>query len=147
MRPIKKILCAVDFQDYGPLVAEYASAMAAAFGAEVVVVHVAAMPTLIMAENELSRDTLRMKGEELIAKAEAAMGEFLPNFRDVLASGRVVPGDPAEQILAQARESDADMIVMGTRGRKGIERWLFGSVAQEVVKSSPVPVLTIHPQD
>ena len=54
-------------------------------------------------------------------------------------------GYAPEEILKAAEENHCDLIVMGTHGRKGIDRIIFGSVAEKVVKTSPVPVLTIRP--
>ena len=56
-------------------------------------------------------------------------------------------GDPAEEILKYARDNGIDLIVMGTHGRKGLDRLFFGSVAEKVVKQSPVPVMTINPHN
>ena len=56
----------------------------------------------------------------------------------------VISGDPAEQVLNAARGLEADLIVMGTHGRKGISRLMLGSVAERVVRESPTPVLTAH---
>jgi nucleotide-binding universal stress UspA family protein len=56
---------------------------------------------------------------------------------------RVALGDPLERILAAANE--ADVIVMATRGRSGLAHLLIGSVAEKVVRHSPIPVLTIRP--
>lgn len=53
-------------------------------------------------------------------------------------------GDPAVVIITYAVESDIDLIVMGTRGKTGFERYLLGSVAEKVVRLSPMPVLTVH---
>jgi nucleotide-binding universal stress UspA family protein len=57
----------------------------------------------------------------------------------------VIEGSPADGILATARQVHADMVVMGTRGRRGIERWLLGSVAESVLRASTIPVVTIGP--
>ncbi len=57
----------------------------------------------------------------------------------------VAIGDVGEEIIKYADKIDAGMIVMGTHGYKGLERILFGSVAEQVVKNSPCPVLTINP--
>jgi len=57
----------------------------------------------------------------------------------------VVQGDPAEEILKYVESEKVDLVIMGTHGRKGLDRILFGSVANEVVKRSPAPVLTINP--
>ena len=55
------------------------------------------------------------------------------------------PGVPGEQIVHQAQEQAADLIVMGTHGWSGIVRWMLGSVAQHVVRAASCPVLTIAP--
>ncbi len=57
----------------------------------------------------------------------------------------VVSGDPAEEIMRYAETEGVDLIVMGTHGRKGLERIIFGSVAEQVVKNAPVPVLVVNP--
>jgi universal stress protein A len=51
-------------------------------------------------------------------------------------------GDPATEILRTASDEDVDMIVMGTRGRSGLPRWLMGSVAETVIRHATCPVLT-----
>ncbi|MFC6993746.1 universal stress protein [Haladaptatus sp. GCM10025707] len=56
-------------------------------------------------------------------------------------------GDPAVAIIAYAIENEIDIIVMGTRGKTGFERYLLGSVAEKVVRVSPVPVMTVHTGD
>lgn len=53
-------------------------------------------------------------------------------------------GDPSVVIITYALENDIDLIVMGTRGKTGFERYMLGSVAEKVVRTSPVPVLTVH---
>jgi len=56
----------------------------------------------------------------------------------------VEPGDPAERIVDYADEVDADLIVLGTHGRSGIERRLIGSVAENVVRQARPPVMTVR---
>ena len=63
-----------------------------------------------------------------------------PNFQK-----RIVSGDPAQEILKIIESEGIDLVIMGTHGRKGLEHVVFGSVAENVVKKSPVPVLTINP--
>jgi nucleotide-binding universal stress UspA family protein len=53
--------------------------------------------------------------------------------------------DDYEEIIRHTEESGMDLIVMGTHGYKGLEKVMFGSVAEKVVRSSPCPVLTINP--
>jgi nucleotide-binding universal stress UspA family protein len=63
------------------------------------------------------------------------------------ATCQVQRGRPAEQILAAARASHADLIAMATHGRTGLGRLLFGSVAEEVLRHAPVPVFMIRQPD
>ncbi len=58
---------------------------------------------------------------------------------------RIVSGDPAQEILKAIESEAIDLVIMGTHGRKGLEHVIFGSVAENVVKKSPVPVLTVNP--
>ena len=58
---------------------------------------------------------------------------------------RVVSGDTVDEILKVIESEDIDLLIMGTHGRKGLEQVIFGSVAENMVKKSPVPVLTINP--
>ncbi|MBR9984971.1 MAG: universal stress protein, partial [Desulfosarcina sp.] len=58
---------------------------------------------------------------------------------------RVLSGDAADEILKAIESENIDLIILGTHGRKGLEHVIFGSVAENVVKQSPVPVLPINP--
>ena len=58
---------------------------------------------------------------------------------------RIVFGDPAQEILKSIESEAVDFVIMGTHGSKGLEHVFFGSVAETVVKKSPVPVLTVNP--
>jgi len=58
---------------------------------------------------------------------------------------RVLLGDIAEEILNYAESEKMDLIIIGTHGRKGLERVYFGSIAERVIKMSPTPVLSINP--
>ncbi|MFC7131336.1 universal stress protein [Haloferax chudinovii] len=82
------------------------------------------------------RDALTERGEEALAEVEAATD------REVTVAVR--EGRPAAEISNYAREVDADAVAMGTRGRHGENRFLIGSVAERVVRTCPVPVLTVR---
>ena len=145
MADIKKLLCAVDFSDYSPLVADYANMIAGCAGAKTMVLYVA--PSLSQYVGfHVPPSSIESFVGEIVTGAEDTMNEFVKdNFKDLNVEGKVVAGYPAEEILAIAEAEGCDMIVMGTHGRKGIDRILFGSVAEKVVKSSKVPVLTVRP--
>jgi nucleotide-binding universal stress UspA family protein len=85
--------------------------------------------------------------EELLQSAEKKMKEFLgENLPPELQyQSRVVSGDVAEEIIGYAESEGFDLIIMGTHGYKGLEKVLFGSVAERVVKTAPCPVTTINP--
>ena len=57
----------------------------------------------------------------------------------------VVAGDPSEEIINYINEHEVDLVIMGTHGRKGMDKIIFGSVAERVVKLAPVPVMVVNP--
>lgn len=85
------------------------------------------------------RDTLAADGENA---TKTVAERALENDLEVTRETRW--GDPATSIIAYAVENDIDLIVMGTRGKTGFERYMLGSVAEKVVRASPIPVLTVH---
>lgn len=146
MQNIKKILCALDLSQHSALVAEYAVTLAKAFDAEIVAVYAAPALTQYVGFHVPPSSIENFVGE-IITGAEKTMEEFVAeHFVGVKARGIVVNGYAAEEVLSHAEEIGADLIIMGTHGRKGIDRILFGSVAEKVVKSSPIPVMTIRPK-
>jgi nucleotide-binding universal stress UspA family protein len=86
-------------------------------------------------------EMLRQEGEAALDDLEAAV----PDDVEVVKS--VEEGPPSEQIVKYAREAPCDVVVMGTHGRGGIDRLLLGSVAERVVRDSPVPVVTVPVSD
>ena len=89
----------------------------------------------------MSEEALAGYYEEESANAFEASGT-VPESRAVRTA---LVGHPAEVIAREAEDRGADLIVMGTHGRKGIDRILFGSVAEKVVKNASMPVLTVRP--
>jgi nucleotide-binding universal stress UspA family protein len=82
--------------------------------------------------------------QDLQGRAEAAIGLLaarLPRARTLIREG-----GPRSVILDVAAELKADLIVIGTHGRTGLEHLLIGSVAEHVVRYSPIPVLTVRRQ-
>jgi nucleotide-binding universal stress UspA family protein len=73
--------------------------------------------------------------------------DLLERHADSCASLETAVGDPAEQILRVAKDLNVGLIVMTTRGRGSLGRWAFGSVADAVTRTSPVPVFIVHPRD
>lgn len=147
MKPIKKIICALDLSQHSSLVAEYAVTMAKSFDAEVTVIYAAPALTQYVGFHVPPSSIENFVGE-IVAGAEKTMQDFVAeHFQGVKAVGKVVNGYAAEEILNMVENSDADIIIMGTHGRKGIDRILFGSVAEKIVKSAKIPVMTIRPAE
>ncbi len=146
MKEIKRILCAVDLSSHSKTIAEYTIAFAKMTGAEVIVVYTA--PSLSQYVGfHVPPNTIENFVGEIVSGAEKSMDTFVSeNFPGIDAKGQVLVGYAAEEIVAKAEELNADLIIMGTHGRKGLDRMLFGSVAESVVKNANQPVLTIRPE-
>lgn len=145
MKEIKKILCAVDLSEHSKAVAEYTQTIAKATGAAVIVVYTA--PSLSQYVGfHVPPNTIENFVGEIVTGAEKSMETFVnENFSGIDVKGQVLIGYAAEEIINRADDEKVDLIVMGTHGRKGIDRILFGSVAEKVVKNARQPVLTIRP--
>ena len=146
-KEIRKILCAVDLSEHSKEVAAYAVMLAKTFGASVVVVYTA--PSLSQYVGfHVPPNTIENFVGEIVTGAEKSMEAFVQEyFAGVEAHGQVLIGYAAEEILNRAHAEKVDIIVMGTHGRKGIDRILFGSVAEKVVKNADMPVFTIRPSE
>lgn len=137
--------------DYGPSSDEalaYALDLAKALGADVFVMHAYELPIVGFPDGALvaSADL----AARLLEGAQLGMKKTLENAQGsaqgsgVSVQGMVKQGEPWRTILDTVTEVGAGLIVMGTHGRRGLPRALLGSVAEKVVRSSVVPVTTIH---
>jgi nucleotide-binding universal stress UspA family protein len=139
----KHILVPIDFGETSEAVLDAAIELARRFGSQLTVIHVYQTPVYFY--EGITYATTEVFGPiEEVAKRqlETTLREVqtkIPTAKAVL--GR---GAPALEILAAIDEVHADLVVMGTHGRKGVGRVLFGSVAEKVVRHSPAPVLTFR---
>ncbi len=145
MAEIKKILCAVDFSEHSPRVADFAATLARSFGAEVLCLYVAPSPQRIPGLPCAPQLHREFRGRDRGRRGLHHGGVRGQTLSGVVFTGKVLTGYAAEEILAAITNEKADLLVMGTHGRKGIDRILFGSVAEKVVKSATCPVLTVRP--
>lgn len=147
---IKTVITPIDFSDNAGLVVESAAYMAGAFGATMHIIFIVQnledysgffVPQMNVPNLE----------HDLYIGAEEQMETFCREHEEYLTKtgiryiSKVLVGDVAEKIAEYAAEEEGDLIVMGTHGYKGLERIMFGSVADQVVKSAPCPVMTINP--
>lgn len=146
MVEIRTILVPVDFSEVAPILAKWAKGFAKQLNAKIILTYI--LEDLSTYEGIfVDLKTLTELENALYEGAKKSMEDFLkehfsdfPDVEPVLEKGDVV-----ETILWVAQEKGADLIVIGTHGRKGLDRILFGSVAEGVVKNSPIPVVTINP--
>ncbi|MDS0282864.1 universal stress protein [Haloarcula onubensis] len=137
------ILVPTDGSDHARRAAEHATLLAEGFDATV---HLLAVVDIEAAAGPFSAGGV---DDEYVDQRTAAQRTALSDLADSLdysgaVETTVVTGTPAEGILDYARNGGADLVVMGTHGRSGLRRYLTGSVAERVVRLSPVPVLTVR---
>jgi nucleotide-binding universal stress UspA family protein len=141
-REIRRICYATDFSPTARAAWPWVVAIASAAGAEVDLVHVTFGP---VADRHLPAETIGRMAQFLQEQGRIEVERFLE--RSTLPRERIhvhlSPGVAGEQIVHQAQERAADLIVMGTHGWSGIVRWMLGSVAHYVIQTAPCPVLTI----
>lgn len=147
MVQIKTILCALDFSEVSPKVAAYAKTLAEMCGAKIVALYVAPSLTQYV-EFHVQASYIDDFVTGIVNGASETMDNFVKEyFAGVPVEARVVTGYAAEEIVNVAKDMKADLIVLGTHGRKGIDKILFGSVAEKVIKTATVPVLSMRPED
>lgn len=148
MKPLEPrlILVPTDLSDAAAHALRYASSLAERLGARLLVIYADPFipPTDFTANSagvfELSRDAMMVRAvKDLQQHAARNIGANVPF--DV----RVIVGEPLASIVAQVSESGADLVVMGTHGRSGMNRLMFGSVAEAVMRVVPVPVIALNP--
>lgn len=147
MKEIKKILCPVHFgTEISENLLNYIVASAKAFHAEILFLNVVRSirgfensPSVIIPAEHFA--------DALEADARDKMDELIKKdiFTGLKVSGFLLNGDPAEEIIKAAKDSQADIIIMSTNTRSEVGRIVFGSVAGKVVLASPIPVTTVRP--
>lgn len=145
MRDFKTILFATDFSECSDYAFEYAFSLAKKCDARLLIVHIISEPVDLRGfyVPHISFDKLE---EEIEAGARKMMEKFcrtrLKDFTNY--ETFIVPGIPYDEIIKKGVEKNADLLVMGTHGRTGLDHVLFGSTAEKVVRKSPLPVMTVR---
>jgi nucleotide-binding universal stress UspA family protein len=140
----QRLLVPVDFSDSSARALRHAADLARRNGGSLMIVHVvpADYGWLGIGRDEsrdLDRSLQRQAANRLRAFADEHVGS------DVAADLEVRIGQPAQEIVAAARESKCDSIVLSTRGLTGLDRYLIGSVADRVARLAPCPVVLMRP--
>lgn len=142
---IDRILFATDFSEGSDHALPYAVDMARQYGAKLYFVHVifdvaktAGWYVPHVSIDEIYRDMEQSARSEL----EKIYIDEMRGFSNI--EYKVLKGIPYEEVCKLAAEQKVDLIVLGTHGRRGIDRMLFGSTAEQVVRNAPCPVLSVR---
>lgn len=144
----KHILCTTDFSDYSDDALRQALELSKLLGARLSVVHVVFEPAEFSGfyVPHVSFEKIRVEIEEGARKMmDDLVARIVPAGAAVTAD--VLVGSPAEGIVAYAVEKGVDLIVIGSQGKRGIEKLVFGSTAEKVVKKAHCSVLCIKPRE
>lgn len=145
MDDVRRILCPVDRSDPARLALEFAALYAEQSGAAVTVLEVVEVPGAVGVGTGVA-------GQGIVDALEGSVGPALERFvqplRDqgITVEVRIATGAVATQILRAADELPADLLVVGTHGRTGVERWLLGSVTERLLAHTHCPALVVPPR-
>jgi len=138
----EKILVATDGSEHGFRAAKVALELGKISGGKVTAIYVADTNRTSHLPDDMLlfsiRELLLTEGKEALKQAETLATNMGVTFDSL-----VVEGNPGSEIVSYAQSSGMDIIIMGAVGRTGLDKFLLGSVAEKVVRSSKTPVLTI----
>lgn len=143
----RTVIAAVDFSDHGAQILREALTLARAAGTSLHVIHVAAGEPVLAGydKEDISSFTRSARAGELTDEHRRVreLAEALTDTTGVDVHPLVIMGPASETLLTAIDELGASHIVLGTHGHGGMHHLVFGSVAQELVRRSPVPVLLV----
>ncbi len=143
MLPVKKILCPTDFSEPSYVGIRSANELAHHFSAELILVHVVP-PIHFYSPPGGTALNLTKYLEDMVTASQKSLDEVAKNriSPDVSVQRTVLQGNPADQIIDLASSEKVDLVVTATHGWTGWRRFIFGSVAEKVVRLATCPVLT-----
>ena len=143
----KNILVPTDLSPHAEAAFDYACELAEKLDATIHLVNVIGIPTLGVPELGVAVTSTMI--DSMISDNQKALDELVTRHRPGVRIGQVLmkTGDARDMIDEAAKEIAADLIIMGTHGRRGVSRALLGSIAENVVRTAPCPVLTIRSTD
>lgn len=146
MSAYKRILVAVDGSGASSKGLREALRLAKREGARLFILHVVnEFPAFAGMDGSAPVDLvpmLREGGRRILARARAAAEKA--KVKPTILMREIIGGPAADPIVREAKKQRADLIVLGTHGRRGVRRMVLGSDAEQVVRTSPVPVLLVR---
>jgi nucleotide-binding universal stress UspA family protein len=145
MKPIRHILCATDLLSTPRGVLDTATTLAKSTGATLTILYVLVPPVVPPAQylDGFTIDRLQERARAWAIKALQKLSTRTARA-GIPTTLLLRNGEPADQIVRAGRATKADLIVTGTHGRRGLPRFLMGSVAQRVVSMAPCAVVTVR---
>ncbi len=145
---LKKILVPQDFSEYSLHALKYAVTFAQIFNSELIVLHIVE-PIVYPADFSFGQVSIPAMEEEIRKHSEEQLNELVEKEipKDVKSTALIRVGKPFIEIVEIAKSESADLIVISSHGRTGMDHVLFGSTADKVVRKAPCPVLTIRPHE
>ena len=146
MARMRRILFASDFSKASAKAFTTAVELAKATHADLTILHVLVPFTPVVPEQYIGGTTLDQLNEDARRWSQQQLAKLTAKGKKggLRVGGLTMTGDPAEQIVRAARSKRADLIVLGTHGRTGLNRFFVGSVAQRVIASATCPVVTVR---
>jgi len=143
----QKILVPIDFSQYSDEILAYALAMARKFDASIDLIHVIPnMDYFTPYESFMAAENIVAVQKGVEGEVERDLEEVAQKLPGIQVKRAIRTGVAFVEILDYVKSEGIDLIIMGTRGRGGLENIIIGSVAEKVLRKSPCPVLTIRPQ-
>lgn len=141
----KKILLPTDGSEYSKKAAEHALWIAKASGAEIIALSVTDTSSLIgLPLDDVIVRIKEMLQEEATKSLENVAEVMQKDDKELKITLKTEEGSPADVVLKTIKEEEIDLVVVGTSGKHGLDRFLLGSVAENVVRSAICPVLVVH---
>ena len=144
MSRYRKICCPVDFSDPSRRAMREAADLARDFGAELTLLHVAPSVTAPVAEAALAPPARHVEADADAPQLLAAWASEAEALAGRAVQTRLASGRPGPEIVRHAREGGFDLLVVGSHGHTGVRHLVLGSVAEEVVRTAPCPVLVVR---
>jgi nucleotide-binding universal stress UspA family protein len=148
---VKRIIVPLDFSDLSPDLVEYATSLAKCFGAKLFLVHIVQLAQVAEMFGDIEGGIPALAEPEVMNQIKTSAQKQLDKLKKQVESkaveveSAIITGVHFMEIAQFAEDKKADLIVIGSHGRSGWQRFVLGSVAEKVARHSQIPVLIFKP--